>query len=704
MNPRHLAAYTALFCICCLLVWAAASKPALTSPASAHASAYRTSWIGNTFPGGIADGYPGTGKKVQTGVSGMSVRPDGTVYLNTVWEEAGEEGGRYRDGRVLGGSACAHDGGGLAVATNSKYAYLSYQLFSNRKINGVRRYDLHGNPAGNFRGAQGRCGNELVVPTDAFITGLAASDTELYVADAANNLIRVYDANTMAPLRQFRFAHPLKLGYDAATKSLWIAHNGGIENYSTTGRFLDRRITGIAKPGGLTVDTRGRILVADSGPQQNIGIYSPNGRPAGTLGVSIYSGKPGELGDTKLVNPIAVGTDSQGNIYVADSPVLTDLRKFSPGGKLLWTLRGLLFIDAAVADGASDGRDVYSVFDHFRMNYALGAGKEWTWAGYTIDPFKYPNDPRWFVAGSTALAIRNLNGRKYLITTDQASHTLMIFRLDGETAVPAGGFGGRPIPGWARGLQPTSQYAWAPAWMWVDSNGNGSPDAGEFRNVSGLLNDNTWGWYVDSRGDVWAANEQQGLIEFPLRGWSSSGAPLYSAASAIRYGQVAPFTAVERVVYFANTDTLYLSGYTRAHPRSAHEPSFGLAGTEVARYDGFVAGNRSKPRYRIVLPHDPGSGEAIKAIAVAGDRVVAGVLQSAGTAQKRDAEDLFVYNADTGALLGRVLPGPEVGNAMGWLDTTHGLSAYRRADGEYLVFEEEVLWGKVLMFRGSLDF
>ena len=666
---------------------------------------YRTGWLGNSFPGGIADGYAGTGKKVQTSTADMSVRPDGTVYLNATWDESGLEGGRYRDAKELGGSPCSHDGGGLAVATNSKYAYLSYQLFTNRKINGVRRYDLKGNPAGGFEGASGRCGNALVVPTTAYIPGLAASDSELYVSDSANNLIRVYDANTMAPLRQFGFPHPLKLAYDPGTRSLWIAHKGGIENYSTKGRFLDRRIIGIAQPGGLTVDSGGRVLVADSGPDQSIRIYSREGRLVGRFGTGIYSGKPGEILPTKLVNPLAVGTDSQNNLYVAGGPGFTDLRKFSPSGKLLWALRGLTFLDTAAADNATDGRDVYTALYHFKMKDEAMGGGQWSWAAYTLDRFKYPNDPRLFGDFHyTVLAIRNLNRRKYMFITDQLSHTLLIFRLDGDIAVPAGGFGGRPIPGWAEGIQPSSQYAWAPAWMWVDSNENGNPDPGEFTNLSGLLNDATWGWDVDSKGDIWAANENSGVVEFPLRGWASLGAPIYSAATAIRYGQIAPFTTIERVAYVAKSDTLYLSGYTRSHPRSAREPSFGLAGTELARYDHFVAGNRSKPRYRITLPHDPASGEAIKAFAVAGNRVIAGVLQSAGVAAKRDAEDLFVYNAESGTLLGRMLPGPEVGNAMGWLDCTHGLTAYRRADGEYLVFEEEVYWGKVLVFQGSLEF
>jgi hypothetical protein len=40
-----------------------------------------------------------------------------------------------------------------------------------------------------------------------------------------------------------------------------------------------------------------------------------------------------------------------------------------------------------------------------------------------------------------------------------------------------------------------------------------------------------------------------------------------------------------------------------------------------------------------------------------------------------------------------------VGRASGWVDVPNGISAAKRADGEYLVFVEEDARGKVLMYR-----
>jgi hypothetical protein len=63
-----------------------------------------------------------------------------------------------------------------------------------------------------------------------------------------------------------------------------------------------------------------------------------------------------------------------------------------------------------------------------------------------------------------------------------------------------------------------------------------------------------------------------------------------------------------------------------------------------------------------------------------------------------------VFKADTGAPVGYIKPGPEVGGALpgeavGWVDIPEGIRAYRRSTGEYLVFVEEDWKSKVLMYQ-----
>ena len=52
-----------------------------------------------------------------------------------------------------------------------------------------------------------------------------------------------------------------------------------------------------------------------------------------------------------------------------------------------------------------------------------------------------------------------------------------------------------------------------------------------------------------------------------------------------------------------------------------------------------------------------------------------------------------------GKEVGVMSPGTEVGKASGWVDVPFGISAFKRENGEYLVFVEEDARGKVLMYR-----
>jgi hypothetical protein len=58
-----------------------------------------------------------------------------------------------------------------------------------------------------------------------------------------------------------------------------------------------------------------------------------------------------------------------------------------------------------------------------------------------------------------------------------------------------------------------------------------------------------------------------------------------------------------------------------------------------------------------------------------------------------------VYDAGTGAFVAKLSPGSEVGNESRWIDIPYELRAYRRANGEYVVFVEEDAKAKVIMYR-----
>jgi hypothetical protein len=704
-----------------------------------------TSWIGNTFGGEVAPGIP-YHKHVQISADDVFVAPDGTVYTDTNWDENGYEAGFYRDGDVRGAlEELSHGwgrGGGGAITANDRYVYAAMTQSGddgvNKDLNAnglrqypdpktlwycVRRFTRDGRSAPFATGMGWKNDMLIVNPAvqgpaiqeaqghypDLAVRGLAANAHRLYVSDPAHGQVRVFDTETLAPVTAWPCDHPGKLTLDPSGR-LWVLQTGDAAHRrivcldSRTGALLPHSITGPPhwNPVGIAADNQGHILVADSGPDQNIEMYDV---PASlrtitlrkTFGVrgGIDAAPSGQVGPQRFNQPVGVGIDRLGRLYVYSSGSVAGggsvIESYAPSGKRLWRLLGLEFIDCAEPDPLSE-TDVYTKEEHFVMDYAKPAGQQWTYQGYTVNAFKYPNDPRRHT-GATSVFVRRIGGKRFLFTTDMYSSELAVFRFaprtDGEVAVPSALFAKSHFTE-GKIVWPVSQPAKG-EWLWRDKDGSGQLRATEFEQPgTGKDAPDSWGWSVDSRGDIWQATDRAGLREFPCLGLDPHGSPVYSYATLKTVPMPAPFTELCRAEYQPETDTLFLAGYTTEHPHKGGE--WGSVGTEVVRYDHWSAGSPA-PALRIVLPYD-GKRDAqlyIKAMCLAGDYLFA--------AESRDPERVFVYSLRTGVLQGTMQPDKTVGSSSGWIDTPYGIRAVKRASGEYLIFAEEDLDAKVILYR-----
>jgi len=712
------------------------------TPAHAQSLTYSTSWVGNTFGGEAAPGLP-YHKHVQISADDVFVAPDGTVYTDTGWDENGYEAGFYRDGDVRGALEELSHGwgraGGAAVTASDKYVYAAMTQSgddgANKDLNAnglrqypdpktlwdcVRRFARDGRSA-PFPAGLGWKNDMLLVSRaqqdapghypDLAVKGLAADARRLYVSDPAHNMVRVFDAETLAPLTSWPCDRPGKLALGVVGR-LWVLQSGAgpgrrvLSLDTHTGALLPRPIIGPAgwDPEGIAADRLGHVLVADSGPDQNVNIYSVHSPSARTrtlmqtLGVrgGVLADPPGLIGASRFNMPVGVGLDRRANLYVYSRGSVAGggsvIESYARSGARLWRLLGLEFIDCAEPDPASKN-DVYTKEEHFVMDYARPTGKQWDYRGYTVNRFRYPDDPR-LHTGATSVFVRRIRGHRFLFTTDMYSSALAVFRFqpdtEGEAAVPSALF--------AKGhYTPEDKSVWPAAqpprgeWLWRDTDGDGKMEAGEFAQPgAGKDAPSGWGWSVDSAGDVWQASDRDGLREFPCLGLDAHGSPLYSYASLKTMPMPAPFAELCRAEYRPETDTMFLSGYTAERPHAGGE--WGTVGTEIVRYDHWGSA-KPAPALRIALPYD-GKRDAqvyIKAMCVAGDFVFA--------TESRDPERVFVYDARTGALQGAMQPGAAVGGSSGWVDTPYGIRAAERTSGEYLIFVEEDLDAKVLLYR-----
>ncbi|MBW3625526.1 MAG: hypothetical protein KY468_19185, partial [Armatimonadetes bacterium] len=266
------------------------------------------------------------------------------------------------------------------------------------------------------------------------------------------------------------------------------------------------------------------------------------------------------------------------------------------------------------------------------MDYTRRApGSEWNYTAYTLNRFRYPEDPRLHLGGYV-FAVRNLHGKRFLYLTDMYADQISIFRFnpetDGEVAIPSGLF---LFKREHRGAWPPNRPAAPGEFIWRDRNGNGAFDLGEYERREG--EGSSWGRFVDTRGDLWQAFDTAGIRQIPCEGLDRHGNPIYSYIAARTFPMPEPFNRLQRVVYQPETDTMYLAGFTSQHP---YDEIWGVVGRVVCRYDRWSQGNRIS-RWQLTLPFRKGEPmKAMKAMHVEGDYLFAVDVREA---------NVYVYRA-----------------------------------------------------------
>ncbi len=141
-----------------------------------------------------------------------------------------------------------------------------------------------------------------------FPSGIRAdSEGNIYIADTGNNAIRkVSSAGTISTAA------------------------GGIEGFGGDGGPATQ--AQLRSPHGLAADTHGNLFIADTG-NHRVRVISSDGTIttiAGT-GVAGFSGDGGPAVFAQLDEPVAIATDSIGNVYVADRTA-NRVRQLTPSG------------------------------------------------------------------------------------------------------------------------------------------------------------------------------------------------------------------------------------------------------------------------------------------------------------------------------------------------------------------------------------
>jgi len=519
--------------------------------------------------------------------------------------------------------------------------------------------------------------------------------------------------------RAFPFERPGPMTVDKRG-NLWIIQRGtdfpmgggvaakypaAVKCYTPAGVFTGREITDVVNPRALGYDAaKDQLLVAENGPDLNVRCYAgltaswthPPApvmpslvRTVGEKG-GIYSGQhpglvydPAAGGYARFAGVAGVGVDAKGNLYVGGGFQGTDLRMFTPSGKLGWMLNSLMFCNTYDVDPASDGADLYGTYTHVKLDLSKTApGAEQQYLGYNWDLRNY-GEP--INAGGSQAIVRRLGKRLVMYTSGQGIiGDVHIFRYDGELAIPAGAIceGGSTL--------------------WMDTNGNGQMEDGEKTKMASPI---SWitALCVDANGDIWATVTSTGgsfMRHFYFKGFNAAGVPRYSGVQGEGYvdvpypeegGKTNGWAMASRMDYDADRDILI--AFFPAVPRKG-EGDTSTPQYLLARYDHWSKGNRtptwkvkalrpeSDPDYFMYETHlYPYSG--YMGLALAGDYIFFAYLFG----------EVHVFDLNTGKLAEILALGPEVNAQSAWEDAAMGLRAFKRKNGEYLIFTENSGWG-----------
>lgn len=504
-----------------------------------------------------------------------------------------------------------------------------------------------------------------------------------------------------------------------------------------------RSIKSIAYPTSVAFDRDGYLWVADNGPDQNFKIFfvpeTGDPVPAGIFGEigGVFAGPVrGTAGPLRFWGPRGVGFGDNGEIIVGCSGIPgqtqggTDVRWFQPTDTTSLANRLATatlahqaigtFLHVGDFDPTSNGTSLHTESVRYAMDYTKPPGQSWKFAAVTLDPFRYPDDPRTQMPFGTAY-VKYIGGKKFLYCTDMINAYIAVFRFEegSEIAIPCGlfyFFSSGQGAGWAEGKYPvrTESSTWS-HYRWLDTNGNGQADVGEFDTYR-VANDYAECYDIDANGNIWMGGGQSeystyfkcgGNWVIPCTGIDEHGVPKYDLAGIEKLDvpqyilQPVDYElsrSPTRIRYLPETDTLFLGvGFDPWYTRRIYViDGYRYSGHPTLRClidTGFDSAGQAE------IHLDQGTNDMTIPMSFAADNdyVYVGYLDRGRNVPNRG--EVTIYSARDGHQVGWLRPDAGTNWFCGTIDLVVGLQVTTLADGSRLICEEDDGAGKMMVFH-----
>ncbi len=485
----------------------------------------------------------------------------------------------------------------------------------------------------------------------------------------------------------------------------------------------------VEDPTALAFDMQGRLLVADNGRAQDIKIFDLSQKAPSlirTFGDSggVFAGPvPGAAGIRRFWGPRGLGVDSQGNVYVGTTGMPmqvgggTDIRVFSgQDSSLLWQVQGLSFVNTADADPDSAGTSVFLNAERFHMDLSKEPGKSWSLVAATVDPFRFPDDPR-LSSSLESVFVRRIGGKLFLYLTDMRNGKLAVIRFEegDEIGIPAAFLcltdkGQGDGNDWGKGKYPE----WDPdaeanktrRWMWRDANGDGQVQSSEFTEFN-LANTFNAALDIDENGDIWFGGrgawspefKEGGVLRIATGGLDANGVPRFSLSTMRNESFPANTTTqyVHRLKYLASKDVMYMTTGPKYPYSSEMWRVDNWSDTARRKVTGWQLSYDDKGETEIKLDQNTAEMTLPMTFTADSEYVYVAYLDLGPDARVRG--EVTIYDARSGEKKGWIVPGATTDRLSGAIDLPNGINSVVLPDGSRVIYVEEDGKGKVMVYH-----
>jgi hypothetical protein len=385
------------------------------------------------------------------------------------------------------------------------------------------------------------------------MSAIALSGNTLAVCLQRENKIKLFDATTGNLQEELSVPSPRGVDFDPRfgkklDRSLFVLSGNQIINVWRPNSCPVLFKPFAVPPGAYGITTsinseKPEILVSVRGTQQNVQVFSLDGKLLREIGTRGGRANHGPFDENAMRNPAQIAIDKNGHLWVTEetnNPKRTSV--WSLQGKLLRDFNGTTGYAGAGAINPFDPTMAFAENVVWKINLKTGAWRPvYSFGRSQNDTDLFPP-----VAESRSRVVVK-NGRTYLFTTDTArgANEAHVTLFDGKNwrSVAHLGIVSRreKMDQWIKYFHPLFDGHDGEFYAWADANADGLVQGGEMRfskpEIGGKpaeIRSFYWGQLPDGDGTVsYLSPKNNALLKFVINGFTKAGAPLYEVAKPL---------------------------------------------------------------------------------------------------------------------------------------------------------------------------